>query len=172
VVSGAMGRVSTQPDELAGGDPVAYRPLGPLGDEVVELGIVVLAGTDDGVTEGSGASACGAGAGGGGVGSLSTAAALAVLVGGVVMAGAAAGEGGAGGAVVGAGFASGGAGRSVSQSTAVMDAKPTRNAATHASGTTTARPPILAYKERRAASWSGARDSPSASPCPPAPSCS
>jgi hypothetical protein len=132
---------------------------------VVVLGVVVLGG--GGV---SGASAWGAGAGsgagGGGVGSFATARAFAALVGGVVMAGAAAGAGAAGGAVVGTGFASGGAGRSVSLSTAVTDAKPMNRAATHASGSKTARPPSLARNERRPASWSGARDSPSASPCP------
>ena len=131
------------------------------------LGVVVL-GVNDGGGAGSDPSACGAGsgAGGGGAGSLSTAGAVAALVGGVGMAGTAAGADAAGGAVVGAGFAFGGPGSSVSQSTAVMDPKPARNAATHASGTTTARPPILTRKERWPASWSSASDSPSVSPGP------
>ncbi len=135
---------------------------------VVVLGVVVLGGGDGGggVSGASAWAGAGSGAGGGGVGSFATARARAALVGGVVMAGAAAGAGAAGGAVVGTGFASGGAGRSVSLSTAVTDPKPTSRAATHASGTKTARLPSLAKNERRPASWSGARDSPSASPCP------
>ena len=161
------------PRSLGADDPGAYRPAGPPEDGVVVLGVVVLGGNDDGGAGGSDASACGAGAsagsgaGGGADGSLPTPESIAALVGGVVMAGPAAG-GAAGCAVVGAGFASGAPGSSVSQSTAAIDPKPTRNAATHASGTTTARPPILAKKERRPTScaWSGARDSPSTSPCP------
>jgi hypothetical protein len=61
-----------------------------------------------------------------------------------------------GGEVVGAGFVFGCPGPSVSLSTTVMDPKPTTNAATHASGITTARPPILAKNERRPSSSSAA----------------
>ena len=118
----------------------------------VDDGGVDDGGVDDGGDGASDAAACGAGAGvasgagagsgAGGGGSLCTAAVLAAVVGGVVMAGA------AGGAVVGTGFASDCPGVSVSFITAVTDPKPTRNAATHATGTTTARPPILEEKER------------------------
>jgi len=121
--------------------------------EVVVFGIVlpvVVGGDDDGGgddDDGAGDSdppVCSAGAGagsdGGGVGSFT--AAFAALVGGVVMVGAV-----VDGEVVGTGFVFGCADRSVSQSTALTDPKPTRNAATHASGITTARPPIRAKKE-------------------------
>ena len=77
----------------------------------------------------------------GAVGSLAPAA-LAEVVGGVVTAGR------EGGAVVGTVFVSGRAGPSPILSTAITDPKPTRNAATHASGITTARPPIREKKER------------------------
>jgi hypothetical protein len=132
-------------------------PGAPLPTPVV-VGVVVgtvVGGNDDGgggdsdAPAGGAASGAGAGSGAGGVGSLAPAA-LAALVGGVVMAGR------EGGAVVGTVFVSGRAGRSPSLSTAVMDPKPTRNAATHASGITTARPPILAKKERRPSSSSAA----------------
>ena len=61
-----------------------------------------------------------------------------------------------GGAVVGTVFVSGRAGPSSSLSTAITDPKPTRNAATHASGITTARPPIREKRERRPSSSSAA----------------
>jgi hypothetical protein len=99
------------------------------------------AGAGSGAGTGSGAGA-GTGSGLGGGGSLCTAAVLAAVVGGVVMAGA------EGGAVVGTGFVSDCAGLSVSFITAVTDPKPTRSAATHASGSKTARVPILEAKER------------------------
>ena len=125
-------------------------------DGVVVLGVVVVTvvGDDDGGGgAASGAPARGAGAGAGaasgadtgsgagGGGSLCIAAALAAVVGGVVMAGA------EGGAVLGTVFAFDCAGP-VSFITAVTDPKPTRSAATHASGSKTARPPILEEKER------------------------
>jgi hypothetical protein len=114
----------------------------------------VVGGDDDGggsdaPAGGAGAGAAsgdGTGSGSGGVGSL---AALAALVGGVVTAGR------EGGAVVGTAFVSGCAGPSSRLSTAITDPKPTRNAATHASGSTT-RPPTLAKKERRASCSSAA----------------
>jgi hypothetical protein len=131
-------------------------PGTPLPTPVV-VGVVagtVVGGDDDSggdfdASAGGAASGAGAGSGAGGVGSLAIAA-LAALVGGIVMAGR------EGGAVVGTVFVSGGAGRSSSLSTAIMDPKPTRNAATHASGITTARPPILAKKVRRPSSSSAA----------------
>jgi hypothetical protein len=118
----------------------------------VVLGVVVVTvvGDDDGgggsaaPARGAGAGAAsgaGTGSGAAGVGLLATVA-LAALVGGVVM------TGREGVAVVGTGFASDCAGLSVSFITAVTDPKPTRNAATHASGSKTARPPIFEEKER------------------------
>ena len=136
----------------------------------VVLGVVVatVVGDEDGgggsaaPAGGAGAgAACGAGTGSGAadVGSLATMA-LAALVGGVVMAG------GEGGAVVGTAVVCGLPGRSSSLRTAIIDPKPTRNAATQASGSTTARPPILAKKERRPSSSSAASiDSRLASSC-------
>ena len=121
-------------------------------DGIVVLGVVVVTvaedddggagGPSDSPARGAGAGAASAdtGSGAGGGSSLCTAAPLAPVVG--VMAGA------EGGAVLGTGFASDCAGLSVSFITAVTDPKPTRNAATHASGSKTARPPILEEKER------------------------
>lgn len=165
-MNGAPSRVTRLAPALQRG---VSRRLGQ-GDGVDVVGVDVLGGSDDGGAEVSGASSCGAGAdsggGGGSVGSLATARVLAALVGGVVTAGAEAGAGAGGRAVIGTGFASGAAGWSVSLSTAVTDPKPTSRAAAHASGSKTARSPSLATSERRPAPWSGARDSPSASPCP------
>jgi hypothetical protein len=67
---------------------------------------------------------------------------------------------------VGTGFVFDSAGRSPSLSTAVTEPKPTSNAATHASGSTTARRPILLKKEQRPFSSSAASiESQWASPC-------
>ena len=125
---------------------------------VVVLGVVARGGDDDGGAAAGGATAwragAGSGAGGGGVGSLPTAGALAAVVVGILMPGAAAGAGAAGGAVVAAGFAFGAAGWSASLIMAVTEPNPMTNAATHASGITTARRLTLPRKERRPASAS------------------
>jgi hypothetical protein len=132
-----------------------FRCRAGQGDGAVVLGVVVVTvagdvddggGRDSDPARGAGAGA-GSGAGTSGVGSLATGA-LAALVGGVTMAGR------EGGAVVGTAFVSGCSGPLSSLRTAIIDAKPTRNAATHASGITTARPPILAKNERRPSSSS------------------
>ena len=138
--------------------PPCFPGVPPPTPVVLGVVVVTVVGDEDGgggsaaPAGGAGAgAACGAGTGSGtaGVGSLATVA-LAVLVGGVVMAGR------EGGAVVGTAVVSGLAGRSSSLRTAIIDPKPTRNAATHASGSTTARPPILAKKERPPSSSSAA----------------
>jgi hypothetical protein len=114
----------------------------PLSTPVVVAVVVgtVVGGDDDGggdsdAPAGGAGAASGAGSGAGAVGSLAPAA-LAAVVGGVVTAGR------EGGAVVGTVFVSGRAGPSPILSTATIDPKPTRNAATHASGSQTLRLPI------------------------------
>jgi hypothetical protein len=104
---------------------------------VVVVTVVVGADDDGGAGIGGGAGT-GSGAGTGG-GWLSTAGPLASELGGVVTRGAATDGGATGGAVVGAGLVSDCAGRSPSLSRAVTDPKPTSSAATHASGSKTAR---------------------------------
>ena len=84
----------------------------------------------------------GAGAGAGGGNSPSPAGPPAAELGGAVTAGAADDGGTTGAAVIGTGFVSDCAGSSPSLSTAVTVPKPMRNAATHASGSKTARLPI------------------------------
>jgi hypothetical protein len=100
----------------------------------------VFGAADAGGTEDSDGSAVGAGAGaGGGGGSFSAAGTLAVGVGVVVTTGAGVDGGATGAAVVGTGLLSDGVDRSPSLIRAVTDPKPTRKAATHASGSRTFR---------------------------------
>jgi hypothetical protein len=102
----------------------------------------VFGAADAGGTEDSDVSAVGAGAGAGagaGGGSFSAAGTLAVGVGVVVTTGAGVDGGATGAAVVGTGLLSDGVDRSPSLIRAVTDPKPTRKAATHASGNRTFR---------------------------------
>ena len=147
---------------------------GPVVFGVVVFGVfvvtVVVGDDDDGGAGYSAASALGGGAGAGGAGaggagSFSTAGLLGAGAGGVVTAGAAAGCGATGAAVVGTGLVSDCAGLSVSFITAVTDPKPMSSAATHASGSKTARPPNLANKERPSSSAAGRADSAAMSSC-------
>ena len=98
----------------------------------------VFGAADAGGTEDSDVSAVGAGAGAGG-GASSTAGTLAAGVGVVVTTGAGTDGGATGAAVVGTGLASDRVDRSPSLIRAVTDPKPTRKAATQASGTKTLR---------------------------------
>jgi hypothetical protein len=148
------------------GPGVTCAPSGS-GDGLVVFGVFVVTvvvgdDDDDGGAEGSAASALGgagaggAGAGGAGAGdagadSFSTAGPLGARAGGVVTAGAAAGCGTTGAAVVGTGLVSDCAGRSPSLRRRVTDPKPTSSAATHASENKTARLPRC-EKERRLSS--------------------
>jgi len=118
---------------------VTCAPSGS-GDGLVVFGVVVtvVVGDDDGGAGDADSSGVGAGAGSGG-GTVSIAGPLAAEVRGVVTAGVAVDGGTTGAAVVGTGLVSDRVDRSPSLSRAVTDPKPTRKAATQASGTKTLR---------------------------------